>query len=184
MKRLTWMVVGIALVASLLVGGAFMIGRFLGTDLDGLASSGGKTVTVSTADGQVVKAEWVSSPDLPEDQPDVVGTFSHQEDNRIFVNETEGGFVLSKGEDDEISVSNTTGKIAEIVVTNETEILVDQTGFDTVEAIIDGKLYQQVAPGTLEGLGALSFVRAWGDMHGDRLVASVLCYMPPPVISR
>ena len=184
MKRMIWTVGGMALVALLLVGGAFMIGRFLGADQDEVSGTGGKTVTISTADGQVVKAEWVPSPDLPDRQPDIAGSFSHQEDNRIFVDQTEGGFVLSKGQDDTFSVANATGKLAEIVVTNETEILLDETGFDTGEALSDGKLYQQVEPGTLDRLGDLSFVRAWGEMSGDRLIADVLCYMPPPVISR
>jgi len=30
----------------------------------------------------------------------------------------------------------------------------------------------------------MSFVQAWGEMHGDRLIASVLLYNRPPVIAR
>jgi hypothetical protein len=74
--------------------------------------------------------------------------------------------------------------VSEVVVTGETLVLVDTTLENVDAALIDGKCYQQVAPGSEEEIGELSFVQAWGEKRGDRLIASVLLYSRPPVISR
>jgi hypothetical protein len=182
MKR-SFLILGSALILVLfLAGGAFVAGRLLN------ASSGrggdGPMIQIGTGNGQVIKAEWVRAADLPAEDPDVAGAFARREDNSFFVNETEGGFVLAKGEDGSLSVTNTTGKVSEVVVTGETLVLVDTTLDDMDASLVDGKCYQQVAPGSVEEIGELSFVRAWGEKRGDRLIASVLLYSRPPVISR
>jgi hypothetical protein len=93
-----------AVVLLVLAGGAFVTGRLLGAGSEGSESSQGRTVTVATADGQVVKAEWVPSPDLPQTQPDVAGVYEGRQDTSIFVDQTEGGFVLIRGDDDAFTV--------------------------------------------------------------------------------
>lgn len=182
MKRRTRIVGAVLILGLLLGGGAFMAGRLLGTGLGG--NDEVPMVTLSTADGKTVKAEFVRAPELPQESPHVMGAYSGRQDNSIFVDETEGGFVVSRGEDDSFSVTNTTGKTSEIVVTSETAVYVDETQQHIDTALVDGKLYQQVESGSIEGMGDLSFVRAWGEKRGDRLIADVLVYSPPPVISR
>jgi hypothetical protein len=139
---------------------------------------------VSTADGQVVEAQWVKAEEVPDHPPDVAGVFVRRLDNSFFVDETEGGFVLARGDDDSFRVANATGKISEIIVVAETLVYVDVT-LDNVEAALsDGKVYQRLELGSVEEIGEMSFVRAWGEMRGDRLVASTLIYSRPPVVSR
>jgi hypothetical protein len=184
MKRRLWIGGGVVFLVLLLASGAFMAGRLLGLGLEGDAGGNGAVIQVTTGNGQVVKAEWVRAPELPPEDPTVAGAFAEREDNCFFVNETEGGFVLAKSEDGSLSVTNTTGKMTEIVVTGETLVRVDTTLENMDQALSDGKCYQKVAPGSVEEIGELSFVRAWGEMRGDRLIASVLLYSRPPVISR
>lgn len=182
MKRTMW-IAGAVVSLALLAGGAFMAGRLLGAGR--MASTGaGPVVQVSTGNGQVVEAEWVRAEELPDESPEIVGAYERMQDNSIFVNETEGGFVIARGDDGSFDVSNTTGKISEVVVTSETAVYVDVTFNVMEEALSDGKLYQQVQPGSVEEMGELSFVRAWGEMRGDRLIADVVVYSRPPVIQR
>jgi hypothetical protein len=184
MKRKVWTGIGLTLLLLLLAGGAFVGARLLtaGSVIGGAA--GEPRVRVATGDGQVVDAQWVRAEGMPESSPDVSGAFAGRQDNSIFVDETEGGFLISKGEDGSFSVTNTTGKISEVVVASETLVYVDETLDNMDEALSDGQLHQRVQPGTVEEIGEMSFVRAWGERRGDRLIASVLLYNRPPVISR
>jgi len=182
MKRSLLILSSALILVLLLAGGAFVAGRLL--NASSATGGDGPTIQIGTGNGQMIKAEWVRAPELPAEEPDVAGAFARREDNRFFVNETEGGFVISQGDDGSLSVTNTTGKVREIVVTAETLVRVDTTLENIDSAISDGKCYQKVAPGSVEEIGELSFVRAWGEMRGDRLIASVLLYSRPPVISR
>lgn len=182
MKRTLWIVVGLIFLILLLAGGAFTAGRLF--NASSRTGGDGPMIQIGTGNGRVIKAEWVQAAELPAEDPDVAGAFARREDNCFFVNETEGGFVLTKGEDGSLSVTNTTGKVSEVVVTGKTLVLVDTTLENVDAALADGKCYQRVAPGSVEEIGELSFVRAWGEKRGDRLIASVLLYSRPPVISR
>ena len=73
MKRTAWLVGGMALLLLLLSGGAFVAGRLLGSGQETGAGDGGRTLTISTAEGQEIEVEWVPSPELPEEAPDVAG---------------------------------------------------------------------------------------------------------------
>jgi hypothetical protein len=182
MKRTGWMIVGsLGLLALLLVGGAFMAGRLLG---EGNGNPGdGAKVQIGTGHG-IVEVDFVKAEELPEEPPEVIGVFERRQDNSIFVDETDGGFVLERNDDGSLSVSNATGKISEVVVTAETVVYLNLTLENLDEAAAEGVLRQQVEPGTVEEIGELSFVQAWGEMRGDRLLASMLLYSRPPVISR
>ena len=184
MKRTGWIVGGLGLLALLLAGGAFVAGRLLGQGVGDLGSGGGAKVHIGTGGGQMVEVDFVKAEELPEESPDIVGVFERRQDNSIFVDETDGGFVLSPNDDGTLSVANATGKISEIVVTAETVVYVNLTLDALDEAAVEGVLHQKVEAGTVEEIGELSFVQAWGEVHGDRLVASVLLYARPPVISR
>ena len=184
MKRTGWIVIGLGLLALVLAGGAFMVGRLLGGGDGNPGAGDGAKVSIGTGNGEMVQVDFVKAQELPEEPPDVVGAFARRQDNSIFVDETDGGFVLAPNDDGTLSVANATGKISEIVVTAETVVYVNLT-LDTLdEAAAEGVLYQKVEPGNVEEIGELSFVQAWGEMRGDRLSASMLLYTRPPVISR
>jgi hypothetical protein len=184
MKRGMWVAGGILCLVVLLAGGAFMAGRLLGAGPSGALAGNAPVVQVSTGDGETVEAQLIWAEQWPEQSPDVAGVFVRMQDNSIFVEETSGGLVLARGDDGSFRVSNATGKINEIVVTNDTAVYVDITFNIMDEALSDGKLYQKLEPGSVEEIGELSLVRAWGEMRGDRLIADLLVYLPPPVIQR
>jgi hypothetical protein len=184
MGRKGTIVVSLGLLALLLTAGAFVAGRLLGEGAGNHGSGDGAKVGIGTGNGNVTEVDFVRAEELPEEPPDVAGAFERRQDNSIFVNETDGGFALGKDDDGTLSVTNATGKISEVVVTAETIVNVDLTLEHLDEAVAEGVLRQQLEPGTIEEIGELSFVRAWGEMRGDRLVAGLLVYNRPPVISR
>ncbi len=184
MDRKGRIVIGLGLLALLLAGGAFMAGRLLGEGGGDLGSGGGPKVGIGTGNGNMTEVDFVRAEELPEEPPDVIGAYERRQDNSIFVNETDGGFVLGKDDDGTLSVTNTTGKISEVVVTTATDVYVDLSMETLDQAVTGGVLYQTLEPGTVEEIGELSFVRAWGEMRGDRLVASLLVYSRPPVLRR
>ena len=184
MKRTGWIAGSLGLTALLLAGGAFMAGRLLSEGNGDPGAGDGAKVQIGTGSGQMVEVDFVKADELPEETPEVVGVFERRQDNSIFVDETDGGFVLAPNDDGSLSVANATGKISEIVVKAETVVYVNLTLEALDEAVAEGVLYQKVEPGTVEEIGELSFVQAWGEMRGDRLLASVLLYSRPPVISR
>jgi hypothetical protein len=182
MKRSLLILVSALILVLLLAGGAFVGGRLLG----GGSQSGndGLKVHLGTGNGRVVDAELVPAAEYPDSEPAVAGAFVRRQDNSLFINETEGGFVIGKNEEGDFSVTNSTGQIDEVVVTGETAVYVNVT-FDNIDqALADSKLYQKLDPGSVDEIGDLSFVQAWGEMRDDRLIASVLIYTRPPVISR
>ncbi len=71
------------------------------------------------------------------------------------------------------------GQKLEVVVTSETTVYKDVTEPPEVNALpSDGKIHQKVAPGSLDEIGSHSFISAWGERRGDRLIAKVLMYSP------
>jgi hypothetical protein len=184
MKRSIIIVGGALALVFLLAGGAFMAGRLLSVGLETRGSGDGPKVKIAAGNGQAVEAEWVPAKEHPAEAPRVAGAFVRRQDNSLFVNETEGGFVIARNDAGSFSVTNATGQIDEVVVTGETVIYVDATHDNMGAAVSDGKLYQKLKAGSIEEIGDLSYVRAWGEMRGDRLIASVLVYTRPPVISR
>jgi hypothetical protein len=48
----------------------------------------------------------------------------------------------------------------------------------------DGKVQQQVAAGSLDEIGSNSFVSAWGERRGDRVIAKVLFYSQAMMLKR
>jgi len=184
MGRKGRIVVSLGLLALLLASGAFMAGRLLGEGAGNHGSGDGAKVKIGTDNGSVTEVDFVRAEEVPEEPADVVGAFERRQDNSIFVDENDGSFVIDRNEDGTWSAANTTGKISEVVVTTETEVYVDRTMETLDEAVAEGVLRQILEPGTVEEIGELSFVRAWGEMRGDRLLARVLLYTRPPVLRR
>ena len=182
MKRSVWIVIGLVLLLGLLSGGAFVAGRLLNPAPP--AQADGPTIKIGTGKGPLIEAVYVPAPECPASTPDVAGVYERRLDNSLFINETKDGFMISQDDSGSFSVTNTTGSIREVVVTGEAAVYVDVTNDNIDEALSDGKLYQKLKPGSIEEVGDLSYVRAWGEMRGDRLITSVLVYMRPPVIRR
>jgi hypothetical protein len=183
MKRIFVIAAFVLALVLLLAGGAYMAGRLLGTGSE-TGSGDGPTIKIGMGKGPLTEAVWVPAEESPTTDPDVAGAFDRRQDNSIFVNETKDGFMISQDESGSFSITNTTGQIHEVVVTGETGVYVDSTNEQIDEALSDGKLYQKLGAGTLEEVADLSYVRAWGERRGDRLIASVLIYTRPPVVNR
>ena len=182
MKRAVLIAGGVVVLVVLVAGAAFMAGRLLsaGPEMD----DEGPTIKVGMGEGPLVEAQWVPAEECPAAEPDVAGAFARRQDNSLFVNETEGGFMISQNDTGSFSVTNATGQIHEVVITGDTAVYVDVTIDKIDEALAEGKIVQKLKAGSIEEIGDLSYVRAWGEMRGDRLIASVLVYTRPPVISR
>jgi hypothetical protein len=184
MKRSILIASSVLALVLLLAGGAFVAGRLLSAELKMRGSGDGPKLKVATGNGQVAEAQWEPAAEYPASEPDVAGAFARRQDNSLFIDETEDGFVIARNDEGSFSVINATGQIREVVVTGETAVYVDTTHDNIDEAVAEGKLLQKLKPGSIEEIGDLSYVLAWGEIRGDRLIASVLVYIRPPVISR
>ena len=183
MKRTIVIAAGILALVLLLAGGAYMAGQLLGAGPE-TGNTDGPTIKVGTGKGPLTEVVFVRAEENPTTDPDVAGAFDRRQDNSVFVNETKDGFHISQDESGSFAITNTTGKIHEVVVTGETDVYVDSTNEQIDEALSDGKLYQKLGAGTIEEIADLSYIRAWGERRGDRLIASVLIYTRPPVVNR
>ena len=179
MKR-KGLIIGIVALALVLLAGAYVAGRLLNDGL-GPVRIGGGNVMISSGDGSMVEAEYVPADELPDAPPEIGGLYSRREDNSIFVKETDGGFRINM--DEEGNISTNAGDVeTEIVVTNETVVYVDTTS-DQFEDLEDGDtLVQTLRSGSIDDLGALSFMQVWGERRGERVIADVLVIMLPPTL--
>jgi hypothetical protein len=144
------------------------------------ASNGGLVVNGGPGGGQQIMMKAVAAKELPDAKPDVAGLFASRKDNSIFV--TQGDhFMAMVNKDGSVSTqTDGNGQQIEIVVTTDTTIYKDVTQPPDVKSVpTDGKVQQQVAPGSLDEISTNSFVSAWGDKRGDRLIAKVLVYSQP-----
>jgi hypothetical protein len=186
MKKTIFVSGGIIVSLLVLIGTAYLVGQTLRasssqeqalSDQPQLLEAGNQTGP------QAVTINLIGSDELPDRQPDVMGFFSKREDNNLYVNESEDGAFMMVNQDGDITI-NAGDKETEIVVTNETVIYVDATLDDVDDSSLKGEYKQKVKPGSVEEIGDMSTVSAWGEKRGDRLVAEVLLYTRPPVITR
>ena len=86
----------------------------------------------------------------------------------------------SEGGDDESLTSKEmpNGPKVEVVVTGETIIYRDTTDFSK-----GGTVQETVGEGTLDDLNSESMLRVWGRKSGDRIIADILFYSSPVVIT-
>lgn len=171
----------------LLTGAAFVAGQLLsGGRL--IAMESGGVVEFTGPDGGInreVRIQLEPSDELPQSPPEVVGIFTRREDNSIFVSAGDGRISVIV-ENDNVVVQNAggSGNEVEVVITAETEIYKDvtQSSFDGVPT--SGTVEQKVEAGMADEIGQNSFVSAWGERRGDRIIASVLVYSEPIVFRR
>ncbi len=77
------------------------------------------------------------------------------------------------------------GPVVEVVVTTQTIIYKDTTQQQfNGRSPHEGEIQQVVEPGTVDEMAQLSMITVWGRKSGDRYIADVLVYTPPPVIGK
>jgi hypothetical protein len=152
MKRLTFIVVGIAVVL-LLAGAAFMAARLwsnqeqaVGFGNLAVAGSGNAKAGQPVGMGKAIKIDMAAAPELPKTPETVNGVFVRREDNSFFVGtgnlklsmtmEQNGGGVVNADYD---------GPVIEVVVTRDTLIYKDETPTFFSKADLGGEVeIQQV----------------------------------------
>ena len=179
----TKLIVGLVVVLIvLLAGAAFVGGRLLNNQPAQAAGPGGLMMKSGGqgASGSQVSVQIERAKELPEAEPDATGLFAERKDNSIFVS-IGHSFMVQVDKDGTVNTqTDGNGQQLEIVVTSDTTIYKDATQMgDIITQPADGKLQQQVAPGSLDEIGANSFVSAWGERRGDRVIAKVLMYSQP-----
>ncbi len=181
-RRTGPIIAGVVVLVVLLAGAAFVGGRLLNQPAqsgapDGMVLSGGP------AGGQTVSLQLEPAKELPNASPDVTGLFAERKDNSIFVTIGDKFMVrVDKNGTVNTQTDGNGGKL-EVVVTSDTTIYKDVTQRNFGGAPpSSGKVQQQVEPGSLDEIGANSFVSAWGERRGDRVIAKVLVYSQPLMI--
>jgi hypothetical protein len=179
------LIIGGLLGLVLLVGAAFVGGRLLNNQPQGVTGPGGMMVSGSAAGGaqQAVSVEVEGAKELPEAPPDVTGIFSRREDNSVFVTSGNGAFMVRVDDTGKVT-TGTEGDTqeVEVVITGDTVVYKDVTQSQFGGGPPSGgKIQQKVEPGSADEIGDNSFVTAWGERRGDRLIASVVLYSQPMI---
>ncbi len=179
--------IGIGLLVVLLAGAAFVGGRLLnGQGLPGL-SSGGPIFSIGPNGGKRVRVnidDILPAKELPKTPADVRGLFDHRQNNSIFVGTGNVAMTVMKDQSGQVHTSSShSGPVVEVVVTNQTTIYKDVTAEQFNGPPPQGQKIQQVVqPGSLDEVGQNSTLTVWGRQTGDRYIADVLVYTPPPVM--
>lgn len=189
--RRTGLIIGgvIALVV-LLAGAAFVGGQLLSQQAQPKGAGGPLVMRSGGPAGgasmtSAASVEFESAKELPATPPDVTGLFAERKDNSVFVTVGDGTFMVMVGEDGTVNTqTGGNGQKLEVVVTNDTLLYKDVTEMMTNgNPPADGKVQQKVAPGAIDEIGQNSFVTAWGERRGDRLIAKVLFYSQPMIMA-
>lgn len=180
--RRTKLIVGVVALVILLAGAAFVGGRLLN---NGPAQAGGPGGLVMKGGPNAggVSVQLLPAKELPQTSPDATGLFASRKDNSLFV--TIGNkFMVQVDKNGAVNTqTDGNGQQLEIVVTSDTVVYKDATDMVNMQAPpADGKVQQQVAPGSLDEIGQNSFVSAWGERRGDRVIAKVLMYSTPRIL--
>lgn len=187
-------VVGIVAAFALVAGAVFVASRFINPD----ALRGGPGgLFAGPGGGQRVSMMFKMEPaeELPDTPPDLVGQFSRRDDNSLYITKmTEGmqsGVAIQSGgsggdDGGMVQSSNApSGPEVEVVVTADTIIYQDVTAPPDPSQAGEEQSIKQVVEqvDTLDGIGSDSMLQVWGEMRGDRLIASVIFYSAPFIIS-
>jgi hypothetical protein len=194
MKRRIIIVGGIAMIVLLLAGAAFVGGQLLsGQGLPGLGPAGGLTMFTSQGgkggQGQRISIQTIPAKELPQTPADARGIFDHRKDNSIFVGTGNVHMMVMTNQSGQVQTSSShTGPTVEVVVSPQTIVYRDVTmqqynGGEPPSSSGTIKVQQAVEPGSLDEIGENSDITAWGKKTGDRIIADVLVYTPPPVLN-
>jgi hypothetical protein len=180
-RRTGLIIAGIVVLVAVLAGAAFVGGRLLNQQAQAGGPGGMMMMSGGPGGGgQSVSVELVKAKELPEAEPAASGLFAERKDNSIFV--TLGNtFMVQVDKSGAVNTqTDGNGQQLEIVVTGDTTLYKDATQMmDVKTQPVDGKLQQQLAPGSLDEIGSNSFVSAWGERRGHRVIATVLFYSQP-----
>jgi len=166
------------LALALLLGGAAYVGGRLLTATDLRSASQDQVLSGSgdTKSGSAVQVDVKPAPEMPESPADVSGLFVQREDNNLFVGTGQLSAVLVDGKWKQYH----DGPVMEIVTTHHTQIYRDNLLQKLGGVAPSGSVQQVLEPGSVEEMGENSFVMAWGQRRGDRLVADIVVFSPNP----
>ena len=183
-SRRTKLIVGVVALVLLLGGAAFVGGRLLNQAVPA-GGPGGMMIGGGPDGGQRVSVEFVPAKELPTAPPDARGLFAERKDNSVYV-AIGDKFMVRVDKDGSVNTqTDGNGDKLEVVVTSDTTIYKDVTELGLKGAPpSDSKVQQQVAPGSLDEIGSNSFVSAWGEKRGDRVIARILVYSQPMMIKK
>ena len=191
-RRLLWVILGIVLVL-ILGAAAFLGGRYLQKGPAAIGGgNGGMFLSSNGPGGQVSRSisknDIIPAPELPQAAADATGVFVRRQNNSFFIGTGKVTLQIKKQADNPNSTPQTgssyDGPVVEVVVTNKTKIYRDDTFQNIKDLPSNGtKIQQKVVSGSLDEIGQNSFINAWGKKTGDRLVADVLLYNNPILLT-
>ncbi len=189
-KKGILIVAGVIALVVLLAGAAFVGVQLLsGQGLPEVGLGGGNKMFFGQGGkgGQMVQIQTIPAKELPQRPADARGIFDHRKDSSIFVGTGQVRMMVMKDQSGNVSSSAShDGPTVEVVVTPKTIVYRDVTmkQFGDKPPTSSGalKVQQVVEPGTLDEVGQNSTLTAWGTKTGDRIIADVVVYTPPPVL--
>jgi hypothetical protein len=175
MKKRILTVGGVLVVVFLLAGAAFVSGQLLNRK----STTNGPGLF---AGGEQIFEGILPAKELPQTPAEVFGFFDHRQDKSIFV--VTGQIPKTVNEPvDPKTLAN--GPTVEIVVTSQTTIYRDATSKQFNGPPPSGRKPQQVVePGSLDEIAEYSTITVWGRKTGDRIIADVLVYTPPEILTK
>ncbi len=192
-KKLTiTIIVGLVIVAAAaFVGGRLLNGSIGPMGLIPLAGGGNFSIAIN----------MTPAPELPTRSADLTGMFTERKDNTLTVQsfsmDGEGGGVAiavsgSAADGEEGPVISSSGDMGngpktEVVVTGKTIIYRDSTemNFSPADQPSETSSVQQtVETGTLEDIRPQTMLMIWGRKNGDRMIADIIMYSNPIVITK
>jgi hypothetical protein len=184
-RKRTGLIIGGVIALIVLLGGAAFVGGRLLNQAAPAGGSGGMVIGGGPAGGQQVSVQLVRAKELPTAEPEATGLFAERKDNSIYVTIGDKFMVRVDKNGNVDTQTEGNGDKLEVVVTSDTTIYKDVTEHGLNGAPpSDGKVQQQVAPGSLDEIGTNSIISAWGERHGDRVIAKVLMYSQPMMIRK
>ncbi len=199
-RTVLFIVLGLALVL-VLAGAAFVAGRLMnrqaaqtgpnmivggpgGPGEFSVSGSGGASGAALSEGAVSMELNMKPAAELPTTEPEVNGLFVRREDNSLFLGTGQITMGVTAGEGGAVSdfQSSYDGPVVEVVVTNETKIYLDTTQLDP-SGPAEGEVEQTVALSTLDDINKDSSVVVWGRRTGDRVVAEVILFMQPMIIT-
>jgi hypothetical protein len=192
-KKKGLIIAGVIAGVIVIAAAAFIAGRFLNQRLApaGLISVGG-------GEGNVVSmaVEFSPAPELPTTAPEVSGIYAERQDNTIYVQTfsmdigSGGGVVVGSSSNSAADTSqavvsgpSNSGPKVEVVVTNDTLIYADVTPMNLNPGEETTKIQQVVELGTLDEMTTQTMITVWGRKVGDRVIADIIAYSNPVMIT-
>ncbi len=155
-----------------LIGGALVILLAIATFVAGKYLNGG---VGNLMGGDEHTVELKPAKELPQTQPETTGIFLERKDNSVFIRPASRISVrVPVGGGDPVMDADYTGDKIEIVISNDTIIYRDTTGFDPENS--EQVVQQTVELSTIDSITLQSAITVWGRKVGDRILADVIIF--------